>query len=265
MFHVFGAGETARRSLSILILTSLLAACSALGPPPSAPPVGTHAPAATLPPAWTPTGRAGFSQAPSPSPAEETEAPTPTPLLFHVASAERARRALDTSSARILNDIMAPDFSLSLLAPEPLLWAGGWCAASQEILDQNLTVMDTLLFASGFLIDPNLYITSDYGGAEPEGPSFCRRTFVLIDSWPEGMTFLEVRHVIYEPLSDGWDEYQPDTLVARFVVYIGSPFQAGEGPPEIGRAAEWRFAVARPPEHLDWRVRIADAPRAASG
>jgi hypothetical protein len=214
-----------------------LGACSALAPPPT-PVAGTLAPAATLPPPWTATARAGVSPSPSPSLAEKTEAlaPTATPSLFHVASAEEAQLALDTSSVRMLNRIMSADRSLTLLEPEPLLWGGSWCAASQEILEQNFAVMETLLFAGGFEIDPTLYATNDYGSHDPENLTFCRGHYVLIDSWPYGLTFLEVRHVIRERLNDGWDEYQPDTLVTRFVVYVGATGPSAGGQEVAGLA-----------------------------
>jgi hypothetical protein len=160
---------------------------------------------------------------PSPSSAEETEvpAPTATPSLFHVASADKARLAFDQSSVRTLNQIMSPDRTLVLPESEPLLWGSGWCAASKEILEQNYEVMETRLFVSGFEIDPAYYVARDYGSDDPENPTFCRSYFVLIDSWPEGLTYLEVRDVIREPLYDGWGHYEPGLVRHPFVVCVG--------------------------------------------
>jgi hypothetical protein len=216
------AGGIVLRSLGLVVLSSLLAGCAALGPPPSAPPTGTHAPAATLPPAWTPTG--GARALTGGVPGEVGPTSTAAPSFFHVASVEETRQAIRAGSVPLLNRIMAEDNTLAMPEPEPLLWYGSWCASNREIMEQNFTVMETLLYASGFEIDPGSYATVDYGSGEAGNTTFCRGTYVLIDSWPYGMTFLEVRHVIHEALSDGWDNHQPDTIVTRFVVLVGEPF-----------------------------------------
>jgi hypothetical protein len=208
------------RLLSFLLVLWFLAACSPLGALPT-PVAGTLAPAATFPPPWTATAWAGVSASPSPSLAESTEAPTPSPLLFHVASAEKARLAFEDGSIRTLNQIMNPDRTLVLPESEPLLWGSGWCAASKEILEQNYEVMETRLFVSGFEIDPAYYVARDYGSDDPENPTFCRSYYVLIDSWPEGLTYLEWRDAIREPLYDGWGHYEPGLVRHPFAVCVG--------------------------------------------
>jgi hypothetical protein len=207
-------------AISWFTLACILADCSQPLTPRLAD-VPMQAEVASLPPPWSPTARDFAS--PTSGPIEATQAPTPTPPRFHVASAEGARFAFVSSSVRTLNEIMNPDRTLALPESEPLLWGSGWCAASQEILDQNYQVMGTRLYVNGFEIDPAYYATRDYGSADPENPTFCRSLYILIDSWPSGMTLLEVRHAILEPLSDGWTDVAPGLIRNPFVVYVGPP------------------------------------------
>ena len=107
--------------------------------------------------------------------------------------------------------------------PEPLLWGSGWCASTQEILEQNYTVMGTRLFVNDFQIDPAYYATRDYTSDDIANPAFCRSYYILIDSWPKGMTCLEARYAILEPLYDGWEEYDRGLIAIPNCVYVGSP------------------------------------------
>ena len=145
------------------------------------------------------------------------------PPDFEVASAGDARRAFESSSTRSLNRIMTPDQTLSLPESEPLLWGSGWCAKSLEILEQNDSAMDTHLLVDTIQIDPDYNASRDYGSDDPTNPTFCRSHYVLIDSWPDGLTCLEVRLTILEPLSDGWDEYDPGTFTIPYCVHVGPP------------------------------------------
>jgi len=213
-------GDSAgRRFLLVWILCSLLTACAAgVAVSPSPAPAGP-ALAASLPPRWSPT--APPTTLPPTTPTATRRVPTPTPARLHVASAAEASLAFETSSARTLNQLMGEDRTLTLTEPEPLLFSSGWCATSQEILEENYKVIETRLVVSGFEIDPAYYATRDFNGTgDPANPTFCRSSYVLIDSWPSGMTYLEVRHKILEPLSDGWDDYAPQVIQTRIVVFI---------------------------------------------
>jgi hypothetical protein len=147
-------------------------------------------------------------------------APSATPLPFHVAPATDARIAYETSAVRSLNHIMNPDHTLTLTENESLLWSSGWCASSQEQLDQNYEVMETRLYVDSYLINPKYYSSTDYESNDPEHPANCRSSYILIDSWREGRTCLEVRHAILEPLSDGWNEYPKGPISSWFCVTL---------------------------------------------
>ena len=143
------------------------------------------------------------------------------PPGFVVASAANARRAHESSSARLLNRIMTADRTISLSESEPLLWGSGWCAASHEILEQNDEAIKTQLIVEGIQIDSDYYASRDYGSNDPADPTYCRSHYILIDSWPQGPTCLEVRLAIPEPLSDGWDQYEPSVIAVPYCVHVG--------------------------------------------
>ena len=145
------------------------------------------------------------------------------PPGFEVATARQARNAFEYSSARSLNRLTTPDQTLNLSESEPLLLGSGWCASSQQILEQNDIAMETHLLVNGIRVDPAYYASRDYGSDDPTNPTFCRSHYVLINSWPDGRTCLEVRLVITEPLSDGWDEYGQGSIAIPYCVYVGTP------------------------------------------
>jgi hypothetical protein len=145
------------------------------------------------------------------------------PPGFEVATSIQARKAFEGSSARSLNRLTTPDQTLNLSESEPLLLGSGWCASSQEILEENDTVMETSLLVNSALIDSANYAARDYGSDEPNNPTFCRSHYILVSSWPDGRTCIEVRLDITEPLSDGWDEYAQGAIAIPYCVNVGSP------------------------------------------
>ena len=90
-------------------------------------------------------------------------------------------------------------------------------------MEQNYKAMETHLLVDSIQIDRAYYATRDYGSDDPTNPAFCRSHYVLIDSWPDGPTCLEVRLAILEPLSDGWDDYDPGIISIPYCVQIGTP------------------------------------------
>jgi hypothetical protein len=139
-----------------------------------------------------------------------------------VSTAEDARKAFESSSARSINRLITPGQTLNLTESEPLLLGGGWCASTREILDQNDLMMETKLFVEDVQIDPILYASRDYGSDDPDNPTFCRSYYVLLESWPEGKTCIEVDIEILEPLSDGWDDYDRGIVAVPYCVFLAT-------------------------------------------
>jgi hypothetical protein len=213
--------------IALIILASGCSQATGISPassvqPNSLPPQWTSTALQALPSPVEPHALAGEPSTPlTPSPATATQMPpSSTPLPFHVAPAMDARNAYESSSVRLLNQIMEPEHTLTLTDNEPLLWISGWCAISQEILDQNLTVMETRLYVDGYFINPKYYWSRDYGSDDPQNPSFCRGVYILIDSWREGNTCLEAQYAILEPLFDGWSEYPRGPISSYFCVTL---------------------------------------------
>ena len=209
-----------RRSILLLPIISLdylLASCSTLGVTSVGPQPPPPTPTTSHPTAYSPTA----NTSPLPRLDSEDLVPSPIPPRFHVASAEEAQLAFDSSSTRSLNQVMDPDRTLSMADSEPLLWGSGWCATTQEILEQNNTAMGTRLFVNDFQIDPTYYSTRVYSSDDVDNPAVCRSYYILIDSWPRGMTCLEARYAILEPLFDGWEEYDPGLIRIPYCVFVG--------------------------------------------
>ena len=139
-----------------------------------------------------------------------------------VSPAEDARKAFESSSAPSINRLISPGQTLDLNESEPLLLGSGWCASTRDILEQNDLMMETKLFVEDVKIDPRLYASRDYGSDDPTNPTFCRSYYVLLESWPEGNSYVEVQTEILEPLSDGWDEYDRGIFSLPYCVSLAT-------------------------------------------
>ncbi len=144
-----------------------------------------------------------------------------TPVIdrfLHVANYEEALSAFESPDTQYLNKIIEPNQTYIMETHEPLLWGSEWCAKTPELLNQNLFSITTWLHANGNWIDPFLYVSQFHGGDESTNPKFCRGIYVLIDSWPVGMTCLEIHRSISETINDGWSDHEAGKTNLRYCV-----------------------------------------------
>ncbi len=176
-----------------------------------------------LPPSWTPTQPPSPVESATASPATDTPATVPPAVeapTFALGSAEEAAQANLADDVLWVNQIMNAEHQVVIASSEPLLWGKGWCASTQEILDANFELMTAQLFVNGETIEPSYYSVRDYGNTGPEERTYCRSHFVLVRSWPTGVTTLKGCYLITQRLNDGWSDYDPGYSCSNFIVEL---------------------------------------------
>ena len=94
-------------------------------------------------------------------------------------------------------------FTIQLDESKRLLWVFGWCAASADLVEQNLQGMTVEFSVNGTPVDLGQFHVVD--GQSGDLP--CRYYLAVVYDWPSGPTQLEVRVTFNELVNDGLSEY----------------------------------------------------------
>jgi len=178
------------------------------------------APAPTLPPR-TPLPTPNF-----PATHEAWAKPEKSPTL---ASAEEAKRAVESKSARylagpepyIFKDIKPGDTYVyrivSIDQPQPLIWQEKWCATTAEILDENFAHLEVEFFLNGAPVSSKFLSVYD---DQPFEGIFCRDFAALVTDWPPGAHLLISTFTFLKPINNGWEPFPTGMLSFRYFVNV---------------------------------------------
>jgi len=108
-------------------------------------------------------------------------------------------------------------FEIFLDAAEPLLWSYGWCAATQEILEENFSHMRVEFLINGSPEPLSNVAVQDEAQADD---SHCRSFNALIQQWFPGVHHLEVKVTFMQPTDDGWNLYPAGTHTFKYIVTL---------------------------------------------
>lgn len=107
-------------------------------------------------------------------------------------------------------------FTIALSESKTLIWPYGWCAKSQEILEQNFEAIELKFVLNGEEVPEEQF-------AVLEGPSddlFCRYIYTALSDWPAGEHHLSITATFTETINDGIADYAPGDYVYDFTVYV---------------------------------------------
>lgn len=196
-------------SLACNMLTSRLGAT----PAPGGNPPRATAPAATAPPAGQ--GALPIKGGPAIGSPRETriaiQGGTDAPTILE-------QLAEETYSSEELAQVGETfNFTIALPQNEQVLWVYGWCATSQELVDQNLENMrlDFTVNGTGVALE-QFYMVESQSGDLP-----CRTYAAVVYDWPRGETTLETVVTFQQTVNDGMADYPPGTQ--SFVYTVTAP------------------------------------------
>jgi C-terminal processing protease CtpA/Prc len=108
------------------------------------------------------------------------------------------------------------DYTITLSESEPLLWAWGWCAASQENLDQNYEHIGIQFKLGDKEIPQEEFYKLEY----ENGGQFCRVFVGALSDWLAGEHHLNTTVTFDAPINDGSADYPAGTQVFNYSVYV---------------------------------------------
>jgi len=160
-----------------------------------------------------------------------TPRPTPTPIpLPTILDASKAKELKDNSiqayalageqlSDERLGDLFNSQQQIPLsidVSDGPVFFNLGWCAKTQDILENNIAHMDfPVTFNEKIVPDTQVYRYYYESGGQ-----FCYGSVLVVDDWIKGEYIITLENVILQKINDGFEDYDPETFVHQFVVTV---------------------------------------------
>jgi len=107
-------------------------------------------------------------------------------------------------------------YTVALDKSEDLAWAWGWCASSNEILQENFEHIDLKLTLDGEEVALEDLVSFD----GENGGQFCRFYFTVLSDWPAGQHRLQALVTFDAPINDGSTDYPAGSQTFQYDVYI---------------------------------------------
>jgi hypothetical protein len=208
VFVILGAGV-----ILLVALTGILPRF--VGPDPVITTTFTPAPTATLIPATpskTPKPELGFTIA---EPQEVSKRPGDVKTLEDLAVERYSEASRNRINTRLIYTINSrPDV--------PVLWSWGWCAATEKILEENLTKMSFLLDADGYTIPKERFAKSTYEiDTHPTYEGWACVTYeTILRDWKPGTYKLKETINFLSTINDGKDIFEVGYMIVEYTVNI---------------------------------------------
>jgi RsiW-degrading membrane proteinase PrsW (M82 family) len=107
-------------------------------------------------------------------------------------------------------------YEITLEESKPVLWSYEWCAATENLLDDNFKNIKLEFFAGETAIPIDSFFVNEY---RTIGLS-CREYIAVINRWPRGSFQLETRVTFLKNVNDGKDTYPAGTHDYRYKVIV---------------------------------------------
>ena len=107
-------------------------------------------------------------------------------------------------------------YTIPLGESEALMWAWGWCASTQEILDGNYEQIALEFNLDGNNIPSKDFLLYDFSN----GGMPCRAYIGVLDKWPAGEHHLSTTVTIKKPINDGSADYPAMKQVLDYAVFV---------------------------------------------
>ena len=126
-------------------------------------------------------------------------------------------RANEVYSELELTEMDTPlTYTVSLSTDDDILWVWGWCAASEEILADNLTEIELSFSLDGENIAPEQFASFGY----PYQGQSCQVYFASLFEWPVGEHHLNTTASWSEALNDGTVGFPAGSQILEYSVYV---------------------------------------------
>jgi hypothetical protein len=112
-------------------------------------------------------------------------------------------------------------FTINSQSKVPILWRWGWCAASDEILQQNLTKINVVFNADGYAIPKSQLAneTSESTDTRMKGWK-CLDYLTILRDWKPGTYKLMETISFSAEINDGKDTFKAGNMIREYTVNI---------------------------------------------
>jgi C-terminal processing protease CtpA/Prc len=112
-------------------------------------------------------------------------------------------------------------YSIVLQESTPMVWGFGWCATSQEILEQNLSQIVMNFTLNGKVVPVDKIAAVDQNVKDANGNNiWCRTATLVPDKWPSGEHHLETEITFKSKINDGMTDYPAGAIKNEYTVYV---------------------------------------------
>lgn len=99
-------------------------------------------------------------------------------------------------------------FPVVLSSEQPALWQWGWCATTQDILDQNLKEISVAFSMNGQPVSLDQFYVFDSQSTDSQGNTLpCHNWATVASKWPKGATALQTVVTFADKINDGMNDY----------------------------------------------------------
>lgn len=107
-------------------------------------------------------------------------------------------------------------YTIALQESQNVIWSWGWCATTQEILEENFEHIQLEMTLNGETVP-----LEDFASFEGENNGqYCRFYFTLLSDWAGGQHSVQTIATFDEPINDGSMDYPAGTQTFQYDVYI---------------------------------------------
>jgi hypothetical protein len=114
-------------------------------------------------------------------------------------------------------------FTVNSTPDVPLVWYWGWCAADEQTLEQNMTQINFVIEADGFVIphDQLARETYDMDSSEAQYEGWkCEGFLTVLRDWQPGTYKLVETITFLSAIHDGKDAFEAGRMLRRYTVNI---------------------------------------------
>ncbi len=107
-------------------------------------------------------------------------------------------------------------YTVELSTEDDILWVWIWCAASEEILADNLSKIELEFMLEDESISPEQFVSFSY----PDTEQSCQVYFASLSEWTVGEHHLKTSASWAEAINDGTTELSPASQIFEYTVYV---------------------------------------------
>ncbi|MDH5508131.1 MAG: DUF4350 domain-containing protein, partial [Anaerolineae bacterium] len=155
--------------------------------------------------------------------AGDVSAPTATGGSPRLGSKSESQAAIDSqvpSLERLADDSSESGntftYFITMQQSQDALWGWGWCATTQELLEENLANITLTFTLNGETISQDRFVSIDDGNDSWK----CRIFFVLLTDWPVGEHTLSTGIVFEDDIFDGEGTIKSGTYKIEYIVDV---------------------------------------------